>query len=350
MAKIIIGIHGLNNKPPKRILKKWWKKSIRDGLKKSGYRRPFFRFDLVYWAHISHPKPLNPRIKNKKHPLFLHAPYKPTDKDEPKNTSKLRKKILDVIEKQFDKIFLNEDLSINFSGITDLVIKHFFKDLDIYYSKTAKKQKHHVFLVRDLIRAQLADVLKKHHKKEILLIAHSMGSIITYDVLTQTLPDLPIHTLVTIGSPLGVPVVIHKIAADQKKGKKDIKTPENIKKNWYNLSDLEDRVAFNYNLADDYKPNKNHIRPIDKIVHNDYKINNHRNPHKSYGYLRTPEMAEIIHTFLTEFKGFWLTQLISRIRNTKLYTTLSKNKKKNIHNIKQKTYSWRERWDLNVDW
>ena len=34
MAKVIIGIHGLGNKPPKDILEKWWKLSIEEGFKK----------------------------------------------------------------------------------------------------------------------------------------------------------------------------------------------------------------------------------------------------------------------------------------------------------------------------
>jgi hypothetical protein len=34
MAKIIIGIHGLWNKPPKKNLNAWWKASIFEGIKR----------------------------------------------------------------------------------------------------------------------------------------------------------------------------------------------------------------------------------------------------------------------------------------------------------------------------
>ena len=31
MAKVIIAIHGLANKPPKKLLENWWKKAINEG-------------------------------------------------------------------------------------------------------------------------------------------------------------------------------------------------------------------------------------------------------------------------------------------------------------------------------
>jgi hypothetical protein len=48
MSKIIIGIHGLGNKPPKTILTEWWGKSILEGLKKYNFHIPDFEFELVY--------------------------------------------------------------------------------------------------------------------------------------------------------------------------------------------------------------------------------------------------------------------------------------------------------------
>ena len=39
MPDIIIGIHGLANKPNKKTLEDWWKKSILEGLKKELWYR-----------------------------------------------------------------------------------------------------------------------------------------------------------------------------------------------------------------------------------------------------------------------------------------------------------------------
>ena len=45
--KIIIGIHGLGNKPPKETLEKWWKQAIADGLKLNSYPSTEFNFELI---------------------------------------------------------------------------------------------------------------------------------------------------------------------------------------------------------------------------------------------------------------------------------------------------------------
>jgi hypothetical protein len=300
MSKIIIGIHGLRNKPPKRTLKRWWKKSIREGLHAIDHPPWFFRFDLVYWADLLHPVPFNPRIRDKSHPLFLKAPYMPVRMSQPKKPSRLRKAVLDALLKEMDYIFLNDDLSINFEAITDIIIRRFFEDLDAYYSKTISDRHGKERPVKELIREKLAYVLRKHQRKKILLIAHSMGSIIAYDVLTITAPDINIDTLVTIGSPLGIPIIEKKCMTEQNESKqiKKLKTPDNITKAWYNFSDLRDKVALDYALSDDYEPNSKGIRPVDQETYNNYEFDGESNPHKSYGYLRTPELTKVIHDFL----------------------------------------------------
>ena len=62
MSKVIIGIHGLGNKPPKPLLKKWWKASIDEGLQKAGKTDLKYQFEMVYWADILHKKPFQTDI------------------------------------------------------------------------------------------------------------------------------------------------------------------------------------------------------------------------------------------------------------------------------------------------
>ena len=300
MSKIIIGIHGLRNKPPKRTLKRWWKESIREGLHTINHPHWFFQFDLVYWADLLHPVPFNPKIKDENHLLYLKAPYLPAKDTQAKKPSRLRKAVLDTLVKEMDKIFLNDDLSINFEAITDLIIRRFFEDLDAYYSKTISDRHGKERPVKEFIREKLAHVLRKHRRKKILLIAHSMGSIIAYDVLTITAPDIHIDTLVTIGSPLGIPIIEKKCMTEQGESRRTqkLKTPDNITRAWYNFTDLRDKVALDYALSDDYEPNSKGVRAVDQEVYNNYEIIGESNPHKSYGYLRTPELAGVIHDFI----------------------------------------------------
>ncbi|MBN2001021.1 hypothetical protein JW935_25980 [candidate division KSB1 bacterium] len=301
MSKIIIGIHGLGNKPPRNLLKQWWVKSIQSGLAAAGHPVPF-RFELVYWADILHPKPLDPNIAEKKHPLFLKEPFSPDTKNVDKRPDKKRQKKLDYIEKQLDRLFLNKDYSINLAGIPNIIIKHFFKDLAIYYSSRHMGGQ----LVRDVIRQRLLDVLVKYRKKNILLLAHSMGTIISYDVLVNAQEDFTVDTFVTMGSPLGLPIMQNKIAVEQKLKYGTVlslKTPERVLRHWYNFSDLGDIISLNYNLADDFDPNSKGIHPQDFIINNNYKIQNIRNPHKIYGYLCTSEAGLIFYDFIVRDKN-----------------------------------------------
>lgn len=313
MGKIIIGIHGLKNKPPKRVLQRWWKRSIREGLKLIGHPKRLFRFKLVYWANFFYPKPMNVRIRDEKDPLFVDDPYLPSAKIERKKNSKLRQKLLNYLEQQLDGIFFNSDMSINFSGITDLIIHRFFRDLDWYYSKSCLDKNKQERQAKEVLREELARVLQQHEHDDIMLVSHSMGSIIAYDVLTEVVPHIKIHTFVTMGSPLGVPFIMSKNYQEQKKmlNKKIERstTPENVMKHWFNFSDLEDKVAMNYNLGDDYGENSHHVQAVDHIVYTDYVTNGERRPHKSYGYLRTPEFARVVKDFLDEGKPSWWISL-----------------------------------------
>lgn len=318
MAKIIIGIHGLGNKPPAKIIRKWWIDSICEGFQRFGSLKSFFKFELVYWAQYIHPVPLNPAIQDPDDPLFLDEHYAPFNPDMPPRKMSNRKKFLDYLEKQMDKLLLNEDLTINFGAISDLIIHHFFNDLEIYYSAQSTKPDSNL-AVCTAIQDELKNTLIKYKNHDILLLAHSMGTIIAYEVLQELKDKVAIHTLMTFGSPLGIPVIKSKIFARLKVNQPDLKkisVPENIKERWINFSDLEDKVAINYNLADDIHANSRNIAIEDIEVHNDYVYRGNPNPHKIYGYLRTPEAARAISEFLESDRNklqLWFDNTVHRI-------------------------------------
>jgi pimeloyl-ACP methyl ester carboxylesterase len=319
MSKIILGIHGMRNKPPKRLLERWWKDALQEGLRGIGRPQRFLKFKLVYWADFLYPEPLNPAVKDKEDPLFIANPYLPARTVSKKRSGTLRKKVLDYVRRQLDKIMINDDLSINYTAVTDLIIRRYFRDLDIYYTKQCLDRTNTMCRAKDAIREELARKLRKYRRRDILLIGHSMGSIIAYDVLIHSVPDVRIHTLVTMGSPLGLPPVMLKIIAEEgKKPRKPIiaKTPENIVHAWYNFSDLKDRVATDYTLSEDYTANSKNVRAVDVIIDNDYQYRGIRNPHNVYGYLRTPELAHVIDGFLNAGRPkalVWLSNNINHI-------------------------------------
>jgi hypothetical protein len=315
LSKIVVGVHGLGNKPPEDLLKSWWERSLCDGLNTIGHPQQLFKLEMAYWAHYIHPNALNPEERDKDNALYIEDPYVAVRKNlQEKSSSNIRRRVLDYLEKQIDKLLLNEDLTINFSVISDLIIHHFFKDLDIYYTQDCQHESKPGCSAKKAIQDELISVLKKNEGKQILLIAHSMGSIIAFDVLLQN-PEIEIDTFVTLGSPLGIPVIMKKIAAESNqvlnKGEK-IRTPDNIRQAWYNFSDLEDKVAINYDLRDDYDPNIYDVQPVDYIVYNDYVHQDKRNPHKSYGYLRTAQFAEVFYNFLIRDRSkfmIWISHI-----------------------------------------
>ncbi|MCK5703950.1 MAG: alpha/beta hydrolase, partial [Cyclobacteriaceae bacterium] len=177
------------------------------------------------------------------------------------------------------------------------------KDLEIYYAEECYDENDIRCEARKLIRKRLIKVLAKYKGDDIFLIGHSMGSIIAYDVLTFLAPDINIRTFVTMGSPLGFPVVQGKIATEwhaKRLVPPRLRTPPRVKKHWYNFADLNDKVALIYQLSKNFKANWRGIRPKDFVVHNDYQIENSFNPHKSFGYLRTPEFSKVLHEFSVE--------------------------------------------------
>ena len=317
MANVIIGIHGLGNKPPKELLEYWWKLAMIEGLKTNNYNAILPKFELVYWADILHDKPLSESEKDEDSPYFLKEKYVKAPKNFPIESHNTRRKIIDFIGRQINHIFLNEDFSLNYSRLTDAILSKYFKDLDIYYTENCTLEDASICKAKNLINKRLIQVLEKYKNDDIMLISHSMGSIIAFDILNFETPQTNVNSFITIGSPLGIPIVISKIAAEQKQklnGINHMITPPSVAKNWYNFSDILDKIAFNYELADDFSENDRGIKPIDFLVINNYEINGKRNPHKSFGYLRAPEFSKVLNDFILTEK---LTMKQKIIRKTK---------------------------------
>ena len=60
MSYVIIGIHGLANKPPEDVLSGWWQDAIYEGLENLGGGAPAIEFDMVFWADHLHPELQDP--------------------------------------------------------------------------------------------------------------------------------------------------------------------------------------------------------------------------------------------------------------------------------------------------
>ena len=159
--------------------------------------------------------------------------------------------------------------------------------------------------IRELLKQELRPLLKNNGK--VLLIGHSLGSVIAYDTLWELshLERLPgkVDLFLTIGSPLGMNYVQRQLMGNNQTGKK--KYPTNIR-HWVNISSVGDITALDRIFADDFEPMlslgiietiKDHCEGIYNFYRNEKGLNCHR----SYGYLVNPAVGKVVADWWQRF-------------------------------------------------
>jgi hypothetical protein len=274
MSKVIIGIHGLSNKPPADVLEQGWKSAIIEGLASNrNIEAGDINFQSVYWADVMYPHP-DPEPD-------LYKPAKPGALKRYKDgwLDYLRAQSLDIGGDVLD----SAKRLFGFHEAADLVLKKKLPDLHRYYTHAE---------ARNELRRRLKQAIEDNKDNRIMLVAHSMGTIVAYDTLRllgNEASSISIEHLVTIGSPLGMPHVKRKILEESQL----VRTPT-IVQQWTNLADRRDPVAIDVHLRDDFEANASGVRVVDDMVMNDWGGIHH----KSYGYLRTPEFTDLVRSFI----------------------------------------------------
>ncbi len=169
---------------------------------------------------------------------------------------------------------------------TDQEIKHYFTNGDNVAADIRKLSKH---VLRPLLQKQ----------EPILLIAHSLGSVIAYDALWELTHQEGLHGKVdflTIGSPLGMHYIQRHLMGMNKRGRKSY--PGMIA-HWINLSAEGDLAALNRNFHDSFKAMREQglVESIEdhcQGIYNFFRTNEGLNRHRSYGYLVNPAVGSII--------------------------------------------------------
>ena len=98
------------------------------------------------------------------------------------------------------------------------------------------------FMVRQELRGRLLDELKKAAASggRVVLVTHSMGTIIGYDVLRNCTDCPAVDTFITLGSPLGITEVQDELIAE---GAKAVDFPAEKAGRWINVYDPLDPVC-----------------------------------------------------------------------------------------------------------
>lgn len=281
MVNVIIGVHGLSNKPAAAVLQEEWRLAIMEGQQNIGNEGQDFEFIMVYWADLLY---LSPEEKGE------YAPAAPgTIVSGPDDSWWAW-----VVDASLRAVGGLWDVWNRLGGgdaVTQRIIAAHFRDLDLYYKGNLENGEK----AKNALRERLAPLLRAQDANSVTLIGHSMGSIIAYDCLLDLESEgITVDNFVTIGSPLGLPTVKHEI--EKERGHIPPLPPRNVTGEWHNFSDRQDLVTVDHALADDF----GNPPVIDHRVRNTF-VDGHgkANPHKSFGYLRGPEFSRHLRSCMT---------------------------------------------------
>jgi hypothetical protein len=318
MAKRIIVVHGRATKPRREEKERLVTQALIHGLNRVSaaagkkIENQKIELDLAYygdvnnailWAETQHPRK---KFDNN----FLRWPYS-YDADGSYDDSMRKlfdieardqsKKTYKAIKRRQKDEGARAEIANIISPIAELlrintrIVNRFLPDLGAYFQYRGVGS-----IVRDRLQRLLVPALQRGD--DICLIAHSMGSIVAYDVLWKVsrmseyreIHDKKVNLFVTLGSPLGEEAVKTQLYDCDESD--DGRYPVNII-HWHNFSAEDDYVSHDERIADDYTPMKlrKYLATItDHFIYTFWVGREGLNPHKLYGYLDNHKVASII--------------------------------------------------------
>lgn len=255
MSKRIIFIHGRSPKPSKKDLQKLWYDSTRFGIFRDFGLQAAKKFDaikkeFVYYGDLSNEFLKKPTEDPASRFAALEV-LKSYAKEDYNRSTYLRVSDGGGFSDEAARLFSGILGSI---GVAEFLITKVAPDMAEYWNPEA-------YFGSD-VRARLTRVLKNalRSNDEILIVAHSLGSLITYDNLWKFShygeyrhefgAAKKVDTLITLGSPLGDENVKSQLKGSKSQGEK--RYPANLKR-WVNLAAVDDYISHDSKLKNDYK-------------------------------------------------------------------------------------------------
>ncbi len=269
----VVYIHGIGHQDPPAVAKANWDMAL--------FGQSMADTRMAYWADILHPLPkgnVETRALGRANSaLASDAARRFMDRLQDRVVPQMRTAVPSGMVRS--KIF-----SGLFAGIGDALFawlsKDFVRDTAAYFFDPAQ---------RKAMQQRLIDVLDQNAKRPILLIAHSQGTIIAYDVLrklngrTPSGNKLEVALFVTLGSPLGIDEIQRKLT-------QPLVVPSGVDA-WANFADPFDPVALDKGLHGEFGGD---IAIQDTLVHNPA----FGNPHSAVGYLSTASVHARVYPVL----------------------------------------------------
>ena len=152
--------------------------------------------------------------------------------------------------------------------------------------------------VRELFKVSLREMFARGER--VLVIGHSMGSVVAYDALWEMthIEKNPgrVDLFLTIGSPLGMHFTQQRLLGTRER--EDRRYPHNIRR-WTNMASEGDLTALDPDLHDDYEAMLKlgviqSITDVNGGIFNCFRNDLGLNVHRAYGYLVNPRVGEVI--------------------------------------------------------
>jgi hypothetical protein len=161
--------------------------------------------------------------------------------------------------------------------VTWAITKLFIQDVAAYFYKQN---------VRSEIDRRLETVIPSE-PRPFILISHSLGTVISYEVLHRLGGRIMVPVWITLGSPLGIDEVQDQI-------RKPLEVPLGVQQ-WLNYADGLDPVALDKRLANDFIPGD---KVSDCRIQNAYRRDvSEGGPHAALGYLGN----QLVHSAVREY-------------------------------------------------
>ena len=156
-------------------------------------------------------------------------------------------------------------------GVGQTMIELRTRDVWIYLTRLGVRKQ-----INDLVSAALPET------DPCVVVSHSLGTVIAYNVLMGRGSRANVKAFVTIGSPLGINAVYSRLPSDVKPRK----APEGVEA-WFNARDPQDTVAL-------YEINPSFFRGLPTVKNYSAVANNSPNRHDIVRYLEDRTIAGTI--------------------------------------------------------
>ena len=178
--------------------------------------------------------------------------------------------------------------------VRDPRLRASIEDTDGYFQNRAG--------IAEKVRSPLTQCLREFGAENapILLIGHSLGSVIAYDALWTASHLEPLECKVdlflSMGSPLGMRFVQRRLLGHDAAGAQ--RYPSNIRR-WLNVTAVGDPYAIDPHLHNDFREMLRlglveDIRDNEEPVYTWFRSHLGLNVHRSYGYFATREVGQVI--------------------------------------------------------